>query len=77
MQSHYHAPVSRLALGFTETLAKPAFNLEEYLDHSYKSLIDSELNGKKWKALKITDVPTNSSAELVRDLWVDDSLWVY
>ena len=43
LQSHYHPTVSSIAKIISEPLTKQHYNLDDFLDHSYASMIDSEL----------------------------------
>ncbi|GAA5982170.1 hypothetical protein JCM10908_004766 [Rhodotorula pacifica] len=51
LQKHYLASVSSLAKVFTEVMNKQSYSMEDFLDHSYATLIDTEL------ARKITNRP--------------------
>ncbi|GAA5877688.1 hypothetical protein JCM3774_006642 [Rhodotorula dairenensis] len=51
LQRHYLASVSSLAKVFTEVMNKQSYSMEDFLDHSYATLIDTEL------ARKITNRP--------------------
>ncbi|EGV66852.1 CBF-domain-containing protein [Yamadazyma tenuis ATCC 10573] len=46
LMNHYHPNISTLAKIFTEPFRKPNYNLEDFLDWSFKSLIESEINRK-------------------------------
>lgn len=48
LQSHYHPNVATLAKIMSEQFTKRDYQLEDFLDHSYSSLIDAEL-GKDMK----------------------------
>ncbi|KAF2674778.1 CBF-domain-containing protein [Microthyrium microscopicum] len=43
LQSHYHPNVATLAKIISEQFTKESYNLEDFLDHSYNSLLDVEL----------------------------------
>ncbi|KAG5359745.1 hypothetical protein CJU90_5585 [Yarrowia sp. C11] len=43
VQSHYHPNISKLAKIISEPFRKPQYNMEDFLDHSYESLIDQEM----------------------------------
>ncbi|BGP55181.1 hypothetical protein JCM8202_006348 [Rhodotorula sphaerocarpa] len=51
LQKHYLSSVSSLAKVFTEVMNKQSYSMEDFLDHSYATLIDTEL------ARKITNRP--------------------
>ncbi|KAF1975230.1 CBF-domain-containing protein [Bimuria novae-zelandiae CBS 107.79] len=44
LQSHYHPNVATLAKIISEQFTKRSYNLEDFLDHSYTALLDTELN---------------------------------
>jgi U3 small nucleolar RNA-associated protein 19 len=46
LQHHYLAAISTLAKVFTEQFTKPEFNLEDFLDHGYGTLFDTEAQRK-------------------------------
>ncbi|KAF5357188.1 hypothetical protein D9756_006382 [Leucocoprinus leucothites] len=45
-RSHYHATVSALCKVFAEPFTKPNYPLEDFLDHTYATLFDTEANRK-------------------------------
>ncbi|KAG6813337.1 hypothetical protein H0H92_011885 [Tricholoma furcatifolium] len=45
-QSHYHASVSTLVKIFSEAFTKPSYAMEDFLDHTYGTLFDTEANRK-------------------------------
>ncbi|KAJ3044514.1 hypothetical protein HDV00_001941 [Rhizophlyctis rosea] len=47
LKSHYVPAVSSLAKIFEEDLSKPPYDLEDFLDHTYQTLWESEINKKK------------------------------
>ncbi|PPQ70930.1 hypothetical protein CVT26_014191 [Gymnopilus dilepis] len=44
--SHYHAPVSTMCKIFSEPFTKPSYNMEDFLDHTYNTLFETEVNRK-------------------------------
>ncbi|KAI0011295.1 CBF/Mak21 family-domain-containing protein [Xylariaceae sp. FL0662B] len=50
LQSHYHPNVATIAKIISEQFTKQAYNLEDFLDHSYSSLLDAELSKQVKKA---------------------------
>ncbi|KAK9456518.1 CBF/Mak21 family-domain-containing protein [Dipodascopsis uninucleata] len=44
LQSHYHPNVATLAKILSEPFHKPSYNLEDFLDHSYSTMLDAEFN---------------------------------
>ncbi|CAG8476017.1 22864_t:CDS:10 [Rhizophagus irregularis] len=49
LQDHYFPNVATLAKIFQAKFTKPSYNLEDFLDHTYLTLIESELNRKSKK----------------------------
>lgn len=50
LQSHYHPNVASLARIIGEQFTKQQYNLEDFLDHSYASMVESELGKEAKKA---------------------------
>ena len=50
LQSHYHPNVATLAKIISEQFTKQSYNMEDFLDHSYATLIDAELRKDLKKA---------------------------
>jgi len=44
--SHYHAPVSTMCKIFSEPFTKPGYVMEDFLDHTYNTLFETEVNRK-------------------------------
>ncbi|KAI0508591.1 nucleolar complex protein [Xylaria bambusicola] len=44
LQSHYHPNVATIATIISEQFTKQLYNMEDFLDHSYQSLVDAELS---------------------------------
>ncbi|KAL8735869.1 MAG: hypothetical protein Q9181_002647 [Wetmoreana brouardii] len=44
LQSHYHPNVATIAKIISEKFTKHAYNLEDFLDHSYSSMLNAELS---------------------------------
>jgi U3 small nucleolar RNA-associated protein 19 len=51
LQSHYHPNVAALAKIISEQFTKQAYNLEDFLDHSYQAMLEAEL-GKEDRPFK-------------------------
>ncbi|KAJ3506172.1 hypothetical protein NLJ89_g7014 [Agrocybe chaxingu] len=43
---HYHAPVSTMCKIFSEAFTKPGYAMEDFLDHTYNTLFEAEVNRK-------------------------------
>lgn len=43
LQSHYHPSVASLAKIISEQFTKQQYNIEDFLDHGYRSMLESEL----------------------------------
>ncbi|KAA1067948.1 hypothetical protein PGT21_022572 [Puccinia graminis f. sp. tritici] len=58
LRSHYLASISTLFKVFQESFDKPKYDLEDFLDHSYSTLIDTELTRmiKKPPALSLFSI---------------------
>ncbi|KAG8738343.1 hypothetical protein FRC12_016795 [Ceratobasidium sp. 428] len=80
-RDHYLSSVSTLAKIFSEAFTKPAYALEDFLDHTYATLLETEVKRKLKKdpavALEapINPFPTSASEEMqpgdiVSELWV-------
>ncbi|KAL8702496.1 MAG: hypothetical protein Q9201_004336 [Fulgogasparrea decipioides] len=50
LQSHYHPNVAAIAKILSEQFTKQAYNLEDFLDHSYSSMLNAELSKEIKKA---------------------------
>ena len=50
LMSHYHPNVATLAKIFGEPFRKPSYNLEDFLDWSYLTLLESEIK-RRYKGL--------------------------
>ncbi|KAJ5591887.1 uncharacterized protein N7459_002256 [Penicillium hispanicum] len=55
LQSHYHPNVAAIARIISEQFTKQAYNLEDFLDHTYQGMVQSEL-GTGERPLKKTPV---------------------
>jgi U3 small nucleolar RNA-associated protein 19 len=54
LQSHWHPNVATLAKIISEQFTKQNYNLEDFLDHSYNSLLEAEL-GKETKKTPVVE----------------------
>lgn len=54
LQSHYHPNVASLAKIISEQFTKASYNLEDFLDHSYASLVEAEL-GRDMKKTPVVE----------------------
>ncbi|KAL5480712.1 NOC4 [Sanghuangporus weigelae] len=43
-RQHYHAPVATLTRVFEEPFTRPGFSMEDFLDHTYSTLFETEAN---------------------------------
>ncbi|GAB7356212.1 hypothetical protein MBLNU459_g6792t1 [Dothideomycetes sp. NU459] len=55
LQSHYHPNVATLAKIISEQFTKRSYSLEDFLDHSYKDLIEAELGKKELKKAPVVE----------------------
>ncbi|KAK9465924.1 CBF/Mak21 family-domain-containing protein [Lipomyces arxii] len=44
LQSHYHPNVATLAKIMSEPFTKPTYNIEDFMDHSYGTMLDAEFS---------------------------------
>lgn len=51
LQAHYHPNVAALAKIISEQFTKQAYNLEDFLDHSYQAMLEAEL-GKEERTFR-------------------------
>ncbi|KID76898.1 CCAAT-binding factor, partial [Metarhizium brunneum ARSEF 3297] len=54
LQSHYHPNIATVAKVMSEQFTKQSYNMEDFLDHSYASLLDAEL-GKDIKKAPVIE----------------------
>jgi U3 small nucleolar RNA-associated protein 19 len=47
MANHYNPNVSSLAKILSEVFTKPSYDMEDFLDHSYGTMLDAELARKQ------------------------------
>ena len=78
LMTHYHPNVATLAKIFGEPFRKPSYNMEDFLDWSYNSLLQSEYDRKfkdKNSALefeefdKVLDTSNSDSKSLLLEGW--------
>lgn len=82
LQSHYHPNVASIAKIISEQFTKQQYNIEDFLDHGYKSMIDSELSKElkrepvvEWRIPKRiltqpeADETVNGPENLIMKLW--------
>ncbi|KUJ11149.1 nucleolar complex protein-like protein [Mollisia scopiformis] len=77
LQSHYHPNVATLAKIISEQFTKTAYNLEDFLDHSYGSMLEAE-HVKEVKKTPVIEFEIPKRIFLKQDLAteVEDSLLV-
>ncbi|KAF3067474.1 hypothetical protein GL218_08652 [Daldinia childiae] len=75
LQSHYHPNVATIAKIVSEQFTKQSYNLEDFLDHSYSSLLDAELS-KQVKKAPVVEFMIPKKVFLPQDLdsGVEDNL---
>jgi U3 small nucleolar RNA-associated protein 19 len=54
LAKHYNPMVSGMVRIFEDSLSKPSYDLEDFLDQSYFSLIETELKSKSSQKLEPT-----------------------
>ncbi|TAQ83325.1 hypothetical protein B7494_g8349 [Chlorociboria aeruginascens] len=78
LQSHYHPNVATLAKIISEQFTKHAYNLEDFLDHSYGSMLEAELS-KDVKKIPVVEYEIPKKIFMKQDATttgVEDSLLV-
>ncbi|KAL2917284.1 Maturation and nuclear export of 40S ribosomal subunits interacting protein [Polyrhizophydium stewartii] len=73
LKMHVIPAVSGLARIFEDSLAKPPYDLEDFMDHTFKTMVTAEVSSKKRKAIEEDPPAVNSK---VNKAWLDGSLWV-
>ncbi len=77
LQSHYHPNVATIAKIISEQFTKQAYNLEDFLDHSYGSLLDAELSKDIKRAPEVEyEIPKRIFTKYGEDEGKQDSLLV-
>ncbi|KPI43653.1 uncharacterized protein AB675_6656 [Cyphellophora attinorum] len=88
LQSHYHPTVASICRIISEQFTKQQYQVEDFLDNSYATMMDSELNKKEGKrerepvvewqipkrifAREPGEVVEERERNLVKDLWAFD-----
>ncbi|KAI0781283.1 CBF-domain-containing protein [Trametes elegans] len=69
-RAHYHAAVSTLAKVFEEAFTRPSYAMEDFLDHTYTTLFETEAKRRIRKApataLELSQVPEGDGLD---ELW--------
>jgi len=82
-KSHYHAAVSTMARIFEEAFTKPSYPMEDFLDHTYATLIEGEFKRriKKDPAVEFDEpegiFKTSDDAQLDPMRNIVESLWTF
>ncbi|KAK4697623.1 U3 small nucleolar RNA-associated protein 19, partial [Lecanoromycetidae sp. Uapishka_2] len=77
LQTHYHPNVATIAKIIFEQFTKHAYNLEDFLDHSYATMFDAELSKTIRKPPEIEyEIPKKIFTRHDADSGKDDSLLV-
>lgn len=77
LQTHYHPNVAAIAKIISEQFTKQAYNLEDFLDHSYGTMLDAELSKEVRKAPEIEyEIPKKIFLKHDTDTGKEDSLLV-
>ncbi|KAF9810195.1 hypothetical protein IEO21_07080 [Rhodonia placenta] len=67
---HYHSVVATLACIFSEAFTRPSYALEDFLDHTYGTLIDSEIQKRIRKEPAMdTDARSSNREDVTAELW--------
>jgi len=78
MTEHYNPNVSSLAKILSEQFTKPSYNMEDFLDHSYGTMLDVEL-ARRQKRLPVInhEVPPSRVGEGKDENGVLARLWEF
>ncbi|KAI9769624.1 MAG: hypothetical protein M1840_003861 [Geoglossum simile] len=77
LQTHYHPNVATLARIISEQFTKHAYNMEDFLDHSYSSMLDAEFSKDSRKPPVVEHViPTTIFTAYNTETALDDRLLV-
>ena len=77
LQSHYHPNVAAIAKIISEQFTKANYNLEDFLDHSYATMLDAELSKKIKKPPEIEyEIPRKIFRRQDAESGKEDSLLV-
>ena len=77
LQSHYHPNVAAIAKIISEQFTKANYNLEDFLDHSYATMLDAELSKKIKKPPEIEyEIPKKIFTRHDAESGKEDSLLV-
>ncbi|WWC58943.1 uncharacterized protein I303_101488 [Kwoniella dejecticola CBS 10117] len=69
LQKHYLASISTLAKVFGEVFTKPQFGMEDFLDHGYGTLFDTESNRKIKNPPALSMLIETAAADTLPDLF--------
>ncbi|MCJ1251565.1 hypothetical protein MMC30_008800 [Trapelia coarctata] len=80
LQSHYHPNVATIARIISEQFTKQGYSVEDFLDHSYGSMLDAELSKPNKKKLVVeyeiprkvftyNDEPSSDADRILMQLW--------
>ncbi|KAI3398292.1 hypothetical protein diail_9515 [Diaporthe ilicicola] len=77
LQSHYHPNVATIAKIVSEQFTKQIYNMEDFLDHSYASLLEAEM-GKNIRKAPVVEfqIPKRIFLSQDKDSQVENSLQV-
>ncbi|MCJ1466105.1 hypothetical protein MMC07_004724 [Pseudocyphellaria aurata] len=77
LQSHYHPNVAAIAKIISEQFTKQAYSLEDFLDHSYGTMLDAELSKDMKKSPEVDyEIPKKIFSKHDTELGRNDSLVV-
>ena len=77
LQTHYHPNVAAIAKIISEQFTKQAYNLEDFLDHSYGTILDAELSKDIRKAPEIEyEIPKKIFMKHDADASKEDSILI-
>lgn len=75
LQSHYHPNVATIAKIISEQFTKHSYNIEDFLDHSYATMLDAELSKDIKKSPEIEyEIPKKIFTKYETDVGKDSML---
>lgn len=81
LENHYHPNVATLAKILSQPFTRPSYNLEDFLDYSYSSMLEAELNKPLTKPPVVEYfIPKTIYAEPAdpsQSLWPTTDLWPF
>jgi len=68
MTQHYNSNISSLAKILSEPFSKPLYNIEDFLDHSYGTMLDADLR-RRIKKVPVLNHEKPQMGALLERVW--------